>query len=360
MQSKMIFSATVLAALLAGCGGGNAPAGDNAGAERARSAAAPQRAAPAKMVLAYYSGYANNYKALTTHYANFNAVAIDYWNITAEGVVVGNGDPAPSNAISFLKSKKIPIYGCISNVDGDWSQAIAHGVTGTFRKTAIANLLAFAKKNGFAGINIDFENVNKDDRANLSAFTAELGAVLHANGLKLIISVPAFSAADENHEYNQAFDLAALGRAVDYIQIMSYDQAIPAWDPGPVASSGWMEDALDYAVAKAPAGRILNGLPAYGYDWIAAGNGKQVFWNAIPGMLKQYGVTPRYDIGSNSLTFNYTATDGQPHTVWTENAQSITLKASLVNAYGLGGTSIYALGMEDASYWKAVQAGLQK
>ncbi|MES2074735.1 MAG: glycosyl hydrolase family 18 protein [Pseudomonadota bacterium] len=391
-NAPALLTATLLSTVLAACGGGAdnhaaapraaarqanlardhakpaalpAPAAaDDAAADPARGAAQALRAAPAapqKMVLAYYSDYSNNYRSLTSYYANFNTVAIDFWNLSSEGVVGGNGAPAPNNAIAFLKSKKIAIYGCISNLgaDGDWSKEVAHAAMGPNRAASVKNLVAFAKQNGFAGINIDFENVDQGDRAVLSEFSATLAAALHAQGMKLIMTVPAFGAKDEHHEYNWAFDLAALGKSADFIQIMTYDEAIPNWPAGPVAGSDWMEDALDFAVAKAPAGKILNGIPSYGYDWVEPGNADQLFWNKLPALLKQYSVTPRYDVNSNSITFSYKTPQAE-RTVWLENADSVGLKAGLVNAYGLAGTSVYALGMEDANFWKALNAGLRK
>ncbi|MQA39395.1 glycosyl hydrolase family 18 protein [Rugamonas aquatica] len=383
---KKLMIAVCIAAALAGCGGsdpagqqspkamarmGNLAAGRvaplpdtpaDAGGERVVQGGAPGSKALAngKMVLAYYSGYSNNYNSLTKYYANVNAVAIDFWNITSAGAIVGNGDPTPTNAITFLKSKGIPIYGCISNVSNDgWDPLISHAVTGAKRATAVANLVAFAKANGFAGINVDFEAVDQADRANLSAFSAALSTALHAQGLKLIMTVPAFSATDENDPYNLPFDLAALGQSADYIQVMTYDEAIPAWAPGAVAGSDWMENALDYATSKAPAAKVLNGIPAYGYDWVKEGEGSQLFWRNVPGLLSKYGVTPKYDNNVNAITFNYT-TGGKKHTVWNENAKSVAMKTGLVSAYGLAGTSIYAFGMEDASFWTAVNAGLNQ
>ncbi len=321
---------------------------------------AARPAAAQKLVLAYYADYPNNYRALTSTAASYNTVAVDFWNITSQGTITGNGADAPDDAIAYLKQRHTPIYACISNVqDNNWSAAIAHAVAGPQRSAAVRNLVAFARRNGFAGINIDFEAVDQGDRANLSAFSGALATALHAQGMKLIMTVPAFSAKDERHSYNYAFDLAALGKWADYLQIMTYDEAIPAWAPGPVAGSGWMEDALDYAVSKAPAAKILNGIPAYGYDWRMEGQGSQLYWNALPALLAQTGVTPRYDGGSNAITFNYDGADGQ-HTVWLENGDSVALKAGLVNAYGLAGTSVYALGMEDAAFWQALQAGLRR
>jgi len=322
--------------------------------------AAPLAASAAgPMVLAYYAGYPNNYASLTANVASYNTVSLDYYDITAKGAVVGNGDPAPTQAISFLQSKKIPAYGCVSNVDGDWSPSIAHSVMTTYLDTAVANLVAFAQANRFAGIDIDFEAVAQGDRANLSNFAQVLANALHAKGLKLILSVPAFSAADYDNPYNYAYDLRALGASADWLQLMTYDEDIPTWDPGPVAGSDWMENDLDYAVSLVPASKLLNGLPAYGYDWLADDSGSQLYWVATPGLVSKYGVTPKYDVQSNSEHFTYKPRDGTGrHTVWTENARSITLKAGLVGAYGLAGTSMYALGMEDASYWAAVKAGL--
>ncbi|MBV6323589.1 glycosyl hydrolase family 18 protein [Duganella violaceipulchra] len=387
-MKKLLISACVAAAL-AGCGGsaptaqqspramarmGNLAAARSAtspdtpadaGSERVAQGGAPGSKALAngKMVLAYYSGYTNNYSSLTKYYANVNAVAIDFWNITPAGAVVGNGDPTPTNAITFLKSKGIAIYGCISNVsdtspDG-WDPAVSHAVTGAKRAATVANLVSFAKTNGFAGINIDFEAVDQADRKNLSDFAAALATALHAQGMKLIMTVPAFSATDENDIHNLAFDLQALGQAADYIQVMTYDETIPAWDAGPVAGSDWMENALDYATSKAPAAKVLNGIPAYGYDWIGEGDGSQLYWRNVPALLTKYGVTPKYDNNVNAISFSYTV-GGRKHTVWNENARSVTLKTSLVSAYGLAGTSIYAFGMEDASFWSAVNAGLNK
>lgn len=123
------------------------------------------------MVLAYYSGYPNNYASLTAHYQHFNAASIDYYNITSKGAVVGNGDPAPTQAIDFLRRKKIPAYGCVSNVkNGEWSPTVAHAVMTTSLDAAVGNLVSFAQTHRFAGINVDFEAVDQGDRANFSHF----------------------------------------------------------------------------------------------------------------------------------------------------------------------------------------------
>ena len=45
--------------------------------------------------------------------------------------------------------------------------------------------------------------------------------------------------------------------------------------------------------------------------------------------------------------------------LWYDDAKSIRTKAALVAKLGLGGTSIWAMGYENAEFWTAVQAGLK-
>src|SRR6476469_9693202 len=79
-------------------------------------------AAPANasdpMVLAFYGSRDNNYTSLTTYSASYTAVSVDYYDITGDGKVTGNGQPAPADAISWLHTKKIPAYACVANLDG--------------------------------------------------------------------------------------------------------------------------------------------------------------------------------------------------------------------------------------------------
>jgi spore germination protein YaaH len=43
--------------------------------------------------------------------------------------------------------------------------------------------------------------------------------------------------------------------------------------------------------------------------------------------------------------------------VWYENAQSISLKATLAASDSVASVSVWALGLEDPSYWQAIAAG---
>lgn len=89
------------------------------------------------------------------------------------------------------------------------------------RFSMIQQPLAFAQTYHLQGINIDFENVRTTDKANLVQFVRELTPALHEQGLVVSIDVTPKS----NSELWSLFlDRSALGRTVDYMMVMAYDE----------------------------------------------------------------------------------------------------------------------------------------
>ena len=81
-------------------------------------------------------------------------------------------------------------------------------------------------------------------------------------------------------------------------------------------------------------------------------------WKNIPALLQKTSATPQWDSVSSSPYFTYTAEDGSKHEVWHENPRSIEEKTRLVENMDLGGISTWALGLDDTSFWMAIDAGL--
>ena len=251
-------------------------------------------------------------------------------------------------------------YACISNFGvTDFDPNIAHGAMVTSRAVFIQNIVALAKSSSVTGINIDFEGIYPADRDDYTSFVAALATQLHANGERLMLSVPAKTADDPNATWTWPYDYSALGQSVDLLQVMTYDQNVPGFAPGPVAGSDWMQASLTYATSQVPPGKILLGLPAYGYDWNTTTDaGVSVSWKDIPGLLATTGAKPQWDAVTNSAFFNYTAPDGSPHQVWYETPQGIMLKAHFAVTMNLAGVSMWALGYEDPNFWNAATTTL--
>jgi spore germination protein YaaH len=316
-------------------------------------------AAPAYMVLGYYTGDSDSLASATAQANPITAVSMDQVNAGADGSLTGA--PTPSLLVSDNATAKASFI-CISNFGAtDFDPAIGHGALVTNRAAFEQSIVALAQSQQVTGINIDFEGIYATDRDAYTSFVADLAARLHAIKVKLMLSVPAKTSDDPNNSWSWPYNLAALGQSADLLQVMTYDENVPGWAPGPVAGSDWMQASLQFAVSQVPASKILLGLPAYGYDWNAnTSAGNSIAWKDIPALIASTDAKPQWDAATNSAWFNYTAGDGSPHQVWYENTQGIQLKTRFARSMGLAGVSMWALGDEDSSFWAAVSAGLNQ
>ena len=366
-----------------------APAAHSAKSART-AAAAPMQ--PAKFVVAYTDGQdPQSYVNLQNFHANLSAVALgSSYGLLANGKVDSSGVTATTrDIVTYAKQLGLPVYPTVS----DWNNAIGGfdpnimvtiDKSAASRNNAVQNLVNLAVNNGFAGIDLDVEQVGMEengptsaDTANFSAFVTALAGALHARGLELIESVPPTDGTS-NYSYVGGYNYAALGAVVDYMQVMTYDEVGPGWSsspsgtwPGPCSGLDWMNRIISYAVTQVPASKILLGLPTYGYDFSTGG---QQTWAAdtnlgTPGFaayIAAKGATVSFDATSSTPYANWGkvkqqsgdfAGHAQP-SLWYDNPASITAKTSLVEKYKLAGTGVWAMGYEDATFWDAHNAGL--
>jgi spore germination protein len=236
---------------------------------------------------------------------------------------------------------------------------VAHAIltTPAYTQTFLDGMLAKLKLGHYQGINIDFESISAPDRDAFSAFVQAVAQKMKAEGYLTMVSVPAKQVDDPTNSWDGAFDYKALGAAADVLQVMTYDENGPWGKPGPVAGLDWVELCIKFAVSKVSPGKINMGIPAFGYDWDLAdkSKSKQITWTDFSEKLVNLdGSQIEWDSASSSPHFAY-HNDSHAHVVWGENERSLGLKVKLVAKYHLAGVSIYALGMEDEAFWKALQ-----
>lgn len=343
-------------------------------------------ASAASFVLAYTDGQTpQSYTNLQAYYASLSAVGLgSSYAMLANGSIDSSGVTATTNSIiTFSKGKSLPLYPTVSdysNSYGGFDPSVSNGflASAASRATAVTNLVNLAVSNNFAGIDIDLEAVQPAMKTQMSSFISALATGLHNQGKKLIISIPPMS-GDGQPTYLAGYDYAAIGAAVDYFQLMTYDEVGPGWSssssatwPGPELGLDWMKSKLAYAVSRVPSAKVLQGLPTYGYDY---STGAIAYWkgsNGVSGysdIIAAHGATKLRDSASATPYATWGTVTQQPDgtawstatkqpVLWYDDAQSITAKAALVGTYALGGTSVWAMGYEDGGFWSAVAAGL--
>ncbi|HEY6422115.1 MAG TPA: glycosyl hydrolase family 18 protein [Pseudonocardiaceae bacterium] len=287
---------------------------------------------------------------------NFNEVSPWIYGISQNGQIVAQvPERAAETAagVDRLRRSGIPLVPTIANVtNGGWAyEPVAHMLhdPGAMDRH-VTEIVALVKREGYAGIDIDYEDLRATDREAFSTFATRLGEALHAEQRTLSIAVFAKTSDAGEDQRNVAQDYAAISRAADEVRLMAYDYHWAASPPGPVAPITWVRQVLDYAKTQIPADKIVLGVPVSGYDWVN-GRGEPVTWLQCFGRTKAFNATLQYDRLSQSPSFRYTDAQGQAHEVWFENAESTTAKLEAAKTARIRGVYLWMIGGEDDRTW---------
>lgn len=310
-----------------------------------------------KVVLGYYTedypGDKLSYNSLLNNSSLINNVAFFNYLVDQKGNLT-TGQPV-SQGLKLADSSNVKTLALIHNV-GNYNMAeTAHQVLAVEknRKNLEKNIFTLVQWNGFDGVNIDLEGVPPSSRALYNQFLAELKQMFKPHGYLLTVSIPAKAADNRFNAWNGAYDYRTIGQTADLVALMTYDEHWKGGAPGAVASLPWVQKVLDYAVKTIPRDKILMGVPAYGYNWSAAGN-STVRWNQAAALTAKYP-WPGWNNYSSAPYLAYYE-KGVKHEVWFENKYSLRIKLDLANNYGIAGIAIWRLGFEDASFWETLRA----
>jgi len=298
----------------------------------------------------YYSGDSSSYNSMLSNTSTLDEIATDTYTTDSTGNISGL---VPTNQITYANNNGIKAFAMITNnFDGAIAKSLLESSQN--RTNLINNIVNALKLNGYKGVNVDLEGVYYYDRSYLTTFMNELYTALHPQGFYVTIAVPAKTSDSPSASWSGAYDYSALPNYSDQIVLMTYDEHYPGGTPGAIASIGWVENVIKYAVTVIPSGKILLGTAAYGYDWTSSST-KAYGITGIYNLALTTGSTIKWDSISQTPYFNYIDSTGISHSVWFENAQSLNYKLDLVNSYNLSGIAIWRLGLENADYWTSIK-----
>jgi spore germination protein len=283
------------------------------------------------------------------------------YGLDSSGQIVTQYPPGQAETISAdigkLRAAGMRIVPSLADVTGGrWSYRpvaqVLHSPALMARQ--IDAIAALVEANHYAGIDIDYEQLRAGDRRDFTTFCERLATALHAKGKVLSVALFAKTSDAGNSPTNVAQDYRAIGQAADQVRLMGYDYHWASSAPGPIAPVDWLRDVLRYAKTQIPAGKIVLGIPLYGYDW-SGGHGTVVSWLQALRLSREYHAAPRYDTWAQSPWFTYTDSAGRKHTVWFENAASSRAKFAVAQGAGIGGVYLWMSGYEDTGTWAALR-----
>jgi spore germination protein YaaH len=314
---------------------------------------------PGRMVQMYYVNTDDGHASLFAHLKQIDVLSPAWYDANADGTVTGY---ARRDVIDAAHASGIAIIPLLVNKDVD--PDVAHAIlSDPARRAALAgNLVNEAKTYGYAGFQLDFEQIPWTDRDLLTALVQDCAAAFHAAGLNLSIAViprlPGDDAAsgtllDYFHQWSGAYDFAALAKAADFLSFMTYDEHNGVTPPGSVSGTPWMRRALEFSMQGVPPEKATVGLPTYYHDWTGVGRLTSSSYADAMILAQAHGATPAFDATEEEIHFGYNAY-GVHHELWIQSTDTLRRKLPLMYEYGLKGISVWRLGFEDPSFWNLI------
>lgn len=262
---------------------------------------------------------------------------------------MGIADEPWKSLITAAKQKKIRIIPTVMWCDSDNMHRILSNQK--LRIKLEDDITALVKREGFDGIDIDFECKRAEDKNYFSTF---LKGLYQRMGNKWVMCTiesrtpladrylgtpPADAALYAN-------DFVKIDKYCDRVRFMTYDQqtidqrlgaAADAAEQiyAPVADVAWVEKAIKLAAKDIKKSKMVIGVATYGYEWevtaYADGFTYDLLWSFNPGyatpIAASLGITPTRN-ASGEMGFAYIPTSTPPLSgaQWTPVAQAAELK----------------------------------
>ncbi|MFK4106431.1 glycosyl hydrolase family 18 protein [Streptomyces sp. NPDC019531] len=278
--------------------------------------------------------------------AALSRVGVDGVNINARGTSVTSPDSDARNQLAHAHAKGLSADLLIGNFNesiGDFDEGAAYKMLSSRANiTKVVSALSSAViSQGWDGVTIDLESLQSRDTAGLVQFATALNNSLPA-GKVVGIDITNFENADEFAQ--NGYGLAALGKAVDNVTLMAYDQH--GWGDsgaGPIGALSWQKNGLDILLSRIPANKIDLGVAGYGYSWAPDGSVSQVGDQEARDTVSSYGATARYDTAAGE----WTATLPDGTVLWWSDARSFAERRTLAASAGVHGLAVWDLGLSD-------------
>lgn len=209
------------------------------------------------------------------------------------------------------------------------------------------NIVAVITEKGYQGLDIDFEYILSQDRDAFTDFVEYMRESVNGLGYPTSVALAPKTSAEQTGLLYEGKDYEGLGKAADYVLLMTYEWGYTYGPPMAVAPINKVREVLDYAITVIPPEKIHLGIPNYGYDWTLPyeqGVSKaQTLGNIEAVQLAISNNVPIFfDSTAQSPYFHYMNRNLQ-HEVWFEDVRSLDAKFNLIEEYQLRGCSYWQI-----------------
>lgn len=308
------------------------------------------------LVWDYYSEYAKapNRSGENIEGVNVLSPSFFYLEKGSDGKISENVKQEGKDYIEWAHNNGFKVWPIVSN---NSYLTTTEGILNDYtkRRKLEDEIIRVTEEYNIDGINLDFENMNQEDKDMYSRFVIELVPRLKDLGKTLTVDV---TAPDGSETWSLCFDRDVLANVSDYIVFMAYDQYGTGGNKeGTTAGYNWVENNVNKfigqeAVAKE---KIILGIPLYTRLWKEDGGkitSKVVNIKDVESTLPS-DIQKKWD---EELKQNYVEyTDGSAtYKMWIEDEKSITEKIGLAKKYDLAGIAFWEKDREYDGFWQFV------
>jgi spore germination protein YaaH len=321
--------------------------------------------------LFYYYDDPGAWESLRRNIDQISVVAPSGYNVDEDGIVWGDVD---ARVRDLARERGVAVMPLV--VNPGFNQEVLHRflASDAARGRAVASLLELCRRNGWTGLQVDFENLSVNDRDAFTRFYRELATALHREGYR--ISVAVVHRPDElpgptgyhrwlHRNWRAGYDLRALGEIGDFVSLMSYNQHTRRTPPGPQHGMPWMREVLEYALRHVPREKLSLGIITNGMHWytsqedritpeMARSYSAVLSYPRAMGLVERHRATLRWD-EEQQTAYTYFSNGGTFEWVFLEDARSFAARVGLVDEHRLRGFSVWVLGAEDPEIWTVLR-----
>lgn len=210
------------------------------------------------------------------------------------------------------------------------------------RDALVADIVKAAE--GYDGVQIDFEAVASRDR---DAFYAFLCLLKEGLGDKtLSVALPACTL-----EKYDSFGYERIGRAVDRVIVMAYDEHWSESAPGPVASMDWCRKVAAYAVSKVAPKKLVMGAPFYGRAWADKDLSRAYKYSSLSSLMAEKGIE---EVQRDGEVPYLEYSESVKVRVFFDDSTSTLARLRMYRASSVRNIAFWRLGQEDREIWRSL------
>ena len=324
----------------------------------------PQIKGKVSMVWDFYSQYKDAPDRQGTSYAGVNVVSPSFFYIDKKGNFKNNAGSSGLAYIEWAHQNGYKVWPMVSNSYESDMLETTSTIMNSYenRQELIENIVDACVKYKLDGINIDFENMKKEDKDMFSRFIIELTPRIKEMGMVVSVDV---TAPDGGDTWSLCYDRNVIGHEADYIIFMAYDEyTAGSSKAGTTAGADWIYNNINKFINydEVKAEKLILGIPFYTRLWTENADGS--LKSSVVNMKDVNNVIPESANKEflDDLKQNYVVYEekGATKKMWIEDVTSIKCKLDIVNEYKLGGASFWALDREDPAVWNTVKTELNK